>query len=126
MSPFQKWLVLSSAIVGTVTGLVLGWMKYLMQPTDPWAVINHPLEPWVLKAHILAVPVLVFAVGMVAVDHIWKHYRAGVRSGRRRLGVGCHCESGVPFLIGAGRRSRLADLADLDHGHWRDLLATRW
>ena len=83
MNAFEKWLVLTSAVVATVTGVVLGWMKYLLEPTDPWAVINHPWEPWVLKAHILAVPVLVFAVGMVAIDHIWKHYRAGVRSGRR-------------------------------------------
>ena len=83
MSFFEKWLLLTSALATAVTGLVFAWMRYLMAPTDPWAVIHHPLEPWVLKAHILAAPVLVFAVGLIAVSHAWSHFRARVRPGRR-------------------------------------------
>lgn len=86
MNPFQKWLLIGSSAGTGLTGIVYAWMKYLLEPTQPWAVINHPLEPWVLKAHILVAPVMVFAVGLVAVEHIWKHFRARVRA-RRRSGL---------------------------------------
>lgn len=83
MNPFQRWLVWSSSLLTGVTGLVYWWMKDHMQPVDPWAVINHPLQPWVLKAHILVAPVMVFAVGLITAEHIWKHWRQGVKAGRR-------------------------------------------
>jgi hypothetical protein len=83
VSAFQKWLLLGSSAATAVTGVVYGWMRYLLEPADPWAVINHPLEPWVLKAHILVAPLLVFAFGVIAVDHVWKHFRCRVPMGRR-------------------------------------------
>lgn len=78
-----KWLLLGSSLATGITGVVYAWMKYLMEPSEPWAVINHPLQPWMLKAHILAAPVLVFAFGLIAVDHVWKHFRCLVPAGRR-------------------------------------------
>lgn len=83
MSPFQRWLLWGSSLATGVTGLVYWWMKNRMEPVDPWAVINHPLQPWVLKAHILVAPVMVFAVGLIAGEHIWRHWRQGVKAGRR-------------------------------------------
>lgn len=83
MRPVEKWLLLLSAAATAVTGGVYAWMRYLLEPVDPWAVIHHPLEPWMLKAHILVSPVLVFAVGMISVGHVWRHLRSRVRSGRR-------------------------------------------
>lgn len=83
MSPFKRWLIWGSSIATGLTGLVYWWMKDHMEPMDPWAAINHPLQPWVLKAHILAAPVLVFAVGLVAGEHVWRHWSEGVRAGRR-------------------------------------------
>lgn len=82
MSAFQKWLVWGSSLATALTGGVYWWMKNRMQPVTEWAVVNHPLQPWVLKAHIVVAPVLVFAVGVISVDHIWKHYRTRVRIGR--------------------------------------------
>lgn len=83
MSRFEKWnLWLSSSVVGA-SGVGLLWAKYLVHTDDPWAVINHPWQPWFLKAHILAAPFLLFALGLVASRHIWLHYRTGVRRGRR-------------------------------------------
>lgn len=82
MTSAQKWLLwLSSALTG-VTGLVYWWMKDMMEPLDEFAVINHPLQPWVLKAHIVVAPVMVFAVGLIAAGHIWKQYKRPVSSGR--------------------------------------------
>lgn len=82
MRPFHRRLLWISALLTGLTGVVYWWMKHLMEPVDPWAVINHPLQPWVLKAHILVAPVLVFALGLVATDHIWKHLKGAVRAGR--------------------------------------------
>ncbi len=83
MTAFQKWVVLVSSILTGATGIVYWVMDTLLDPVDPWAVINHPLQPLVLKLHILAAPVLVFAVGLIATDHIWRHFRGQVRFGRR-------------------------------------------
>lgn len=83
MTRFEKGSVLASSLLTLVTGVVYAWMKYLLTPSEPWAVVNHPLQPWVLKAHILVAPLLVFSVGAIAVRHVWQHYRAGVRWARR-------------------------------------------
>ena len=83
MKPLRKWLLMCSSLVTGVTGLVYFWMKRFLVPTDPFAVVGHPLEPWILKAHILAAPVLVFALGLITMDHIWKNYRCLVPAGRR-------------------------------------------
>jgi hypothetical protein len=83
MTPFQKWLLWGSSIATAVTGVVYWWMKELMEPMSEWAVINHPLQPWVLKAHIIVAPVMVLAVGTIALDHVWKHYRSKVNRARR-------------------------------------------
>jgi hypothetical protein len=80
--PFQKWLVWTTSFLTGVTGLVYWWMKDFLQPMDEFAVINHPLQPWVLKAHIVVAPLMVFAVGVIAADHIWKQYKRAVSSGR--------------------------------------------
>ena len=83
MKPFAKWLVWVSSAATVLTGVVYFWMDRMMSPVDEFAVINHPLQPLVLKAHILVAPVLVFAVGMIALDHIWKYFRGTIRRGRR-------------------------------------------
>lgn len=82
MRPFERWFLWSSSAATGLTGVVYMWMKYFMEPSEPWAVINHPLQPWVLKAHILVAPLMVFAVGLVTASHIWRHYKLGVRQGR--------------------------------------------
>jgi hypothetical protein len=83
MTRFEKLLLWWSTAAVTVTGLVYAWMKYLVQPADEWAVVNHPLQPLVLKLHILVAPVLVFAVGMIATRHVVAHLRARTAQGRR-------------------------------------------
>ena len=83
MTRFERWSVWFTSLATVVTGFVYLWMKYLMTPAEPWSVINHPLQPWVLKAHILVAPLLVFSVGLVAMKHIWRHYRSARRTARR-------------------------------------------
>ena len=83
MSAFQRWLLWSTSALTGVTGLVYWWMDRFLEPLGEFAVINHPLQPWVLKAHIIVAPVLVFAVGVIWVGHVWKHVTTTMRRARR-------------------------------------------
>ena len=86
MSRFEAWLAhLATALVGG-TGLVYAWMRYLLPPVDPYAVVNHPLEPTLQHLHVLAAPLLVFVAGQIWYRHAWQHFRRGVRH-RRRTGI---------------------------------------
>ena len=82
MTPFERrsvWLTTAGTLI---TGVVYWWMKEMMTPPEPWAVVNHPLQPWMLKAHILIAPLQVFAVGLITSRHIWRHFQLGVKKGR--------------------------------------------
>jgi hypothetical protein len=83
LSPFERWAVWTTSVATFVTGVIYIWLKYLLVSDDPFAVVNHPLQPIVLKAHILVAPLLVFSVGMVALRHVWRHLQSGMRQGRR-------------------------------------------
>jgi hypothetical protein len=80
---FEKRLLLGSAVVVAVTGFVYMGMKYGLEPAQPWDAINHPLQPLVLKLHIVSAPFLVFAIGLISARHIWAHYRENTAAGRR-------------------------------------------
>jgi len=80
---FERWAVWSTSIATFVTGVVYLWMKYLLVSDDPLAVVNHPWQPLVLKLHILVAPLLTFSIGLVALRHVWRPLREGVREGRR-------------------------------------------
>ena len=87
MTRFERLSVLWTSLLTALTGFGYFWTKYLVESTDPWAVINHPWQPWLLKAHILVAPLMVFAVGMISVRHIWRHFRGGMQWARKS-GVG--------------------------------------
>ena len=82
MSTFEKWLLWSSTAAVAVTGIVFGWMKYFLATDDPYAVVHHPLQPLVLKLHVLSAPVLVFALGVVYTRHVVRQWRLGRARGR--------------------------------------------
>lgn len=82
MTTFEKWFVWASSILVTLTGVVYLWMKYLLPEPVGFSILRHPLQPLVLKLHILSAPLLLFAIGAVAVRHIWRHMTAKTPSGR--------------------------------------------
>lgn len=82
MTKLEKYVVWGSSAAVTATGVVYAWMKYMLHPAEPWAVINHPLEPLVLKLHIITAPILVFGIGMITMRHIWPHFRGRLARGR--------------------------------------------
>lgn len=73
--------------VGTVltgaTGVALLVIDLALTSSDPFAVYNHPTEPWFLKSHILVAPILTLGLGMVLLDHALRHFRSGTKPGRR-------------------------------------------
>jgi hypothetical protein len=87
VSRFELWLIhLSTLLVGG-TGLVYAWMLWMLESDDPFAVVNHPLQPSVQHLHVWTAPLLVFAAGLIWRAHVWEHWRRGVRA-RRKSGVG--------------------------------------
>jgi hypothetical protein len=71
MSRAQVVLLQLSVLLMTATGAVFAWMKYFLKPAGEFAVINHPLQPWMLAAHVVLAPLAVFALGWVFGPHIW-------------------------------------------------------
>lgn len=82
MTRFERWTVWISSVATFVTGVVYFWLKYVVVSDDPFAVTNGSWQGPVLKLHIVAAPTLVFAFGLVAVRHLWRHLRSRVAAGR--------------------------------------------
>jgi hypothetical protein len=70
MSRAQVLTLQIAVALTAITGIVFAWMKYAMKSDDPFAVVNHPLQPWMLSAHVVAAPVAVFAFGWIFGNHI--------------------------------------------------------
>jgi hypothetical protein len=82
---FEAWMLHVSNLLVGGTGLVYAWMLYLVEPEDPYAVVNHPLQPQVQHLHILVAPLLVFTAGLIWRRHIWPQWKWGTE--RRRSGT---------------------------------------
>lgn len=83
MTRFERWSVWTTSAATIASGAVYLGMKYFMVSDDPYTVINHPLQPLVLKIHILVSPLLVFALGLIALKHVAEHLRRKIKAGRR-------------------------------------------
>jgi hypothetical protein len=99
MTGFERWVLWTSAAATTLTGVVYLWMRYFMEPVEQFAAVNHPLQPLVLKAHILVSPLLVFALGMISVRHVWNYFANGSSRGRHS---GIVTASIAAVMIGTG------------------------
>jgi hypothetical protein len=86
MTRAQAWCAHLAALGVGASGLVYGWMRYLCEPADELALVNHPLEPSVQHLHVLLAPLLVFAVGLVWREHVWKRVRT-LHAARRPTGL---------------------------------------
>lgn len=87
MTRFEAWCVHLSSILVAGTGLVYAWMLYLAEPVDPYAVVNHPWQPMLQHLHVWVAPLLVFGTGLIWRNHVWQHWKQGVRP-RRHSGLG--------------------------------------
>jgi len=78
----QVWLHLSVALT-TLTGSAFALMKYFMKSDDEFAVINHPMQPWMLAAHVVLAPLLLFLLGWTFSNHMLPKLRFGDGRNRR-------------------------------------------
>ena len=83
MSRLESWLMHLSTIVLTITGLAYAWMRYMMKPSDPFSVVNHPWEPFMIDIHIIVAPVLILGFGIIFHSHILFKKEAGARTARK-------------------------------------------
>ena len=83
MNAFERWSIRLTSLVLAASGLGFMWAKYLVVNDDPFAIINHPLQMWFLKIHVVAAPLFMFAFGAIAVRHVWNHVRGRERQARK-------------------------------------------
>jgi hypothetical protein len=76
MNRGDRVLLQFSTLVSAVTGLVYLVMRYMMRSDDPFSALGHPWQPHMLAAHLLVGPVVVFALGLIAREHILPRFRA--------------------------------------------------
>ncbi len=98
MTAVERHLFRAALAITTATGLAFWVMKEFMRPRDEFSVLGHPWQPYALASHLLAAPVLVFALGLIARDHILEGIRsrgaiAGWRTGLGLLGLS------VPMIL---------------------------
>jgi hypothetical protein len=67
---WERYGFTTLASIVTLTGLVYCWMKYMIQNDDPFAVVNHPMQPGMLDAHVLAAPAFLVLFGIIFNSHI--------------------------------------------------------
>lgn len=77
-----RWFHGSNALV-VGTGLIYAWMRYFCEPTDPFSVVNHPLQPQFQHLHILTAPLLVLMVGVFWHAHAMWRWQSDTQEGRR-------------------------------------------
>lgn len=87
MKRAHRLLVHTATVLVGGSGVVYAVMLYLLQPVDPWAVVNHPWQPTVQHLHVLTAPMLVFACGLIWEHHV-RAYLARGEARRRGSGVG--------------------------------------
>ena len=92
-----RTLYVANLLVGG-TGIVYAVMRYLMEPADEWAVVNHPWQPHVQHLHILVAPLLVFACGLIWRGHVATKIRNGNGNGNGN-GKGNGRRSGPGLLL---------------------------
>jgi len=70
VSGFERVVVHVTTWLMALSGAVYFYMKHLMTGSDPFSALHHPWQPHALSLHVLTGPVAVFALGLIARDHI--------------------------------------------------------
>jgi hypothetical protein len=96
---WERWSINSLSLVVAATGFAYFWMKYLVQPEDPFAVVNHPWQSAMLNLHVVASPALILIFGIVFNSHVMKKLRAP-RLPNRRSGWVSLITFGIMVLSG--------------------------
>lgn len=82
MKTWEAWLIRWGFGLASASGVVYGVMKYFLSASDPDSRVGHPWQPAVLAAHVLAAPLAVFCMGLLARSHALAQLTRGERQGR--------------------------------------------
>lgn len=85
MKPWEKYTFTALSAIVTITGVAYFWMKWMMQADDPFAVVNHPLQPLMLQLHVLAAPAFLVTFGIIFNSHVGR--KIGKKIPNRRSGL---------------------------------------
>ena len=94
MTRLEAWFLHVATILVGGGGLVYAWMRYFVRPDDPFAVVNHPWQPDVQHLHVVAAPLLVFALGLIWQSHVRASLRLGILRRPKSNTLPCaHCST---------------------------------
>jgi hypothetical protein len=85
MKLWEKYTFTALSAILTITGVAFFWMKWMMHTDDPFAVVNHPLQPLMLHLHILFAPAFLVMFGIILNSHIGR--KIGKKVPNRRSGM---------------------------------------
>jgi hypothetical protein len=83
MKRWEAWWNHAALAAVTLTGLAYGVFKYFIPNPDPDSRIGHPMQPWLLKAHVLVAPFAILGIGLLLRRHALARLRKGEQSGRK-------------------------------------------
>jgi len=86
MSRIEAWLVHVATILVGGTGVMYAWLRYGLRVVDPGPISGSLGEPIAQHLHILAAPLMIFAVGLIWRRHAWSRWRRRVLD-RRSSGL---------------------------------------
>jgi hypothetical protein len=79
---WERWTLGLLTLLVSASGFAYLWMKYALSTDDPFAVVNHPWQPLMLSAHVVASPAFILMFGIVLNSHIMK--KLGARNSPNR------------------------------------------
>ncbi len=82
MTSLERWSLHMAALLTGASGLLYGWLRYYGQHMGEFGLEAHPLQATLQHLHVLAAPLLVFALGMVVRGHVLPMWRNGKHGGR--------------------------------------------
>lgn len=75
-------------VLTILSGVIYGILFFLpVDHLDPYSSARHPLIPAAQSFHILVSPLLIFAIGLIWNDHVWKKFRSPEKK-KRLSGIG--------------------------------------
>lgn len=83
MTRLDRWALHLAALLAGATGLAYGWLRYFGQRLGEFGPEPHPAQGLLQHLHVLAGPLLVFALGMAIRGHFMPMVRSGRSLGRR-------------------------------------------
>jgi hypothetical protein len=87
MNPVDRWSLHLAALVTALTGLADGLLRWFGQRAGEFGPEPHPLLGLAQHLHVLAAPILVFALGMAVRGHLQTRLRRGPEGRRTGLGA---------------------------------------